>query len=231
MECKRMLKLLNAYVDDMISWQEAAVVDEHVQICSQCANELHQLKSLRQLMRSIKRQEPPLDLALRTKIRASKQDFHLVFERVFAKVENFLRPIAIPAFSGVALTVVFFIILLSTLFTGANLNASDKDIPLALFTEPRARSLYMSQFIQLGNLISLGEPITVETYVGTDGRTIDYKVLSGPRDRATIRSLDEFLFFEVSFDPATSFGRPTHGKIVLSLVFFPTSNNHIDVMG
>jgi hypothetical protein len=26
MECNRMLKLLNAYVDDMISWQEAAVV-------------------------------------------------------------------------------------------------------------------------------------------------------------------------------------------------------------
>jgi hypothetical protein len=25
-----------------------------------------------------------------------------------------------------------------------------------LFTEPEARSLYMSQFIQLGNLISLG---------------------------------------------------------------------------
>ena len=74
MECNRMLKLLNAYVDDMISWQEAAVVDEHVRTCSQCANELHQLKSLRQLMRSIERQEPPLDLALRTKIRASKQD-------------------------------------------------------------------------------------------------------------------------------------------------------------
>jgi len=231
MECKRTFKLLNAYVDDMISWQESALVDEHVQVCSQCANELHQLKSLRQLMRSIKRQEPPQDLALRTQIRASKQDLHLVFERAFAKVEDFLRPIAIPAFSGVALTVVFFIILLSTLFTGANLNASDRDIPLGLFTEPRARSLYMSQFLQLGNLVSVREPITVETYVGTDGRIIDYKILSGPRDRATVRSLDEFFFFEVSFDPATSFGRPTHGKIVLSLVFFPTSNNEIDVMG
>jgi Putative zinc-finger len=231
MECKQTLKLLNSYVDDMLSWEEVVSVDEHLHICSQCSYELHQLKTLRQLMRSMRRQQPPTDLALRTQIRASKQDIRLVFARAFAKVEDFLRPIAIPAFSGVALTVVFFIILLSTLFTGANLSASDRDIPLGLVTEPRARSLYMSQFVQLGNLVSLREPITVETYVGTDGRIIDYKILSGPRDRATVRSLDEFFFFEVSFDPATSFGRPTHGKIVLSLVFFPTSNNEIDVMG
>jgi putative zinc finger protein len=231
MECKQTLKLLNSYVDDMLSWEEVASVDEHLHICSQCSHELHQLKTLRQLMRSMRRQQPPTDLALRTQIRASKQDIRLVLERAFAKVEDFLRPIAIPAFSGVALTVVFFIILLSTLFTGANLSASDRDIPLGLITEPRARSLYMSQFVQLGNLVSLREPITVETYVGTDGRIIDYKILSGPRDRATVRSLDEFFFFEVSFDPATSFGRPTHGKIVLSLLFFPTSNNEIDVMG
>jgi len=231
MECNQALKLLNSYVDDMLSWQEVASVDEHLHLCSQCSYELHQLKTLRQLMRSMRRQEPPTDLALRTQIRASKQDIRLVFERVFAKVEDFLRPIAIPAFSGVALTAVFFMILLSTLFTGTNLSASDRDIPLGLFTEPRARSLYMSQFVQLGNLVSLREPITVETYVGTDGRIIDYKILSGPRDRATVRSLNEFFFFEVSFDPATSFGRPTHGKIVLSLVFFPTSNNEIDVMG
>jgi Putative zinc-finger len=231
MECKQTLKLLNSYVDDMLSWEEVASVDEHLHICSQCSYELHQLKTLRQLMRSMRRQQPPTDLALRTQIRASKQDIRLVLERAFAKVEDFLRPIAIPAFSGVALTVVFFIILLSTLFTGANLSASDRDIPLGLITEPRARSLYMSQFVQLGNLVSLREPITVETYVGTDGRIIDYKILSGPRDRATVRSLNEFFFFEVSFDPATSFGRPTHGKIVLSLVFFPTSNNEIDVMG
>jgi hypothetical protein len=231
MECKQTLKLLNSYVDDMLSWEEVVSVDEHLHICSQCSYELHQLKTLRQLMRSMRRQQPPTDLALRTQIRASKQDIRLVLERAFAKVEDFLRPIAIPAFSGVALTVVFFIILLSTLFTGANLSASDRDIPLGLITEPRARSLYMSQFVQLGNLVSLREPITVETYVGTDGRIIDYKILSGPRDRATVRSLDEFFFFEVSFDPATSFGRPTHGKIVLSLLFFPTSNNEIDVMG
>ncbi len=231
MECKPTLQLLNAYVDDVISWQESAMVDEHLRVCSQCSYELHQLKSLRQLMRSMQRLELPEDLALRMKIRASKQDVGPAFERAIARLENFLRPIVIPAFSGVALTVVFFVILLSTLFTGANLNASDKDIPLTLFTEPRARSLYMSQFVQLRDLVSVREPITVETYVGSDGRIIDYKILSGPRDRATIRSLNEFFFFEVSFDPATSFGRPTHGKIVLSLVFFPTSNNEIDVMG
>ena len=231
MECKETLKLLNAYVDELLSWKENEAVDRHLKACSDCDCEYHQLKSLKQLMSSVQRREPPQDLALRMKIKASKRNGNVMLQRASSKLQDFLRAIAIPAFSGVALTFLFFVVLLSTFFTGANLNASDKDIPLTLVTEPRVRSLYMSQFVQLQDFVSVREPITVETYVGIDGRIISYKILNGPQDRATIRSLDQFFFFEVSFDPATSFGRPISGKIVLSLMFFPTTNNKIDVIG
>jgi hypothetical protein len=60
--------------------------------------------------------------------------------------------------------------------------------------------------------------------VDSSGRVVEYNILDGPRDRETIRSLDQFFFFELPFDPATSFGRPTNGRIVLSF-------NKIDVMG
>ncbi len=229
MECKETLGLLNAYVDEFLCWKEMAIVEQHLQVCSDCDYEYHQLKSLKQLMGSVQRREPPQNLVLRMKIEASKRNRNLMLQRAFSKVKDFLRVTAFPAFSGVALTFLCFVILLSTFFTGTNLNASDKDIPLTLITEPRARSLYMSQFVQLEDFVSVREPIIVETYVGIDGRIRSYKILNGPQDRAAIRSLDQF--FEVSFDPATSFGRPISGKIVLSLVFFPTTNNKIDVVG
>jgi hypothetical protein len=231
MECRKVFKLLHAYLDDSLSWQEADFVDQHLKVCSECADEHHELEALRQVLSSLKRWEPPQDLGLKMKIEASKQDYALALEKVFSKLEDFLRPIAIPAFSGVALTFLFFLVLLSTFLPGANLNASDKDIPLSLFTEPKAKSLYRSQFVQLENFKSVQEPITVEADVGNNGRVVDYKILNGPQDRATVRSLNQFFFFEAYIDPATLFGRPISGKIILTLSFYPTSDNKIDVIG
>ena len=45
MECKETLKLLNAYVDELLSWKENEVVDQHLKACSDCDCEYHQLKS------------------------------------------------------------------------------------------------------------------------------------------------------------------------------------------
>jgi putative zinc finger protein len=231
MDCGKALKLLHGYLDDSLSWQEADSVDQHLQVCSHCAREHHELEALRQVLSSIKRWEPPQDLGLKMKIEASKQDYSLALEKLFSKLEDFLRPIAIPAFSGVALTFLFFLVLLSTFLPGANLSASDKDIPLSLFTEPKAKSLYRSQFVQLENFKSAQEPITVEADVANNGRVVDYKILNGPKDRATVRSLNQFFFFEAYIDPATLFGRPISGKIILTLSFYPTSDNKIDVVG
>ncbi len=231
MECKRAIRVLSEYLDDCLSWQEAQSLDQHLRACAHCAHEFHQIKAMRQVMRSLKRVEPPQDLGLRMKILASKQNGWLAAEKVISRMDDFLRPIAIPALSGVVLTFFFFVILLSIFFTGVNLNASDKDIPLGLVTEPRPRLIYMSQFVQLENFRSVKEPITVETDVRNDGTVRDYRVLKGPQDPATIRSLNQFLLFEAKIDPATVFGRRTEGKIIFSLSFFPTSNNTIDVQG
>lgn len=231
MECSKVVKLLHEYLDDALSWREAEALDQHLVECGCCAQELHQLRSLRQLMRSLSRKEPPRDLDLRVKILASKQAGGFLPARTLAKLNDFVRPIAIPAVSGVVLTFVFFVPLLSIFFTGANLNASDRDIPSGIFTDPRPKLVYNSQFVKLANFRSVKEPIELEVEVAQDGTVRHYRILSGPSDAATVKSLDEFLYFEVKIDPATLFGRPTEGKIVLSLSFFPTSNEKIDVLG
>jgi len=68
------------------------------------------------------------------------------------------------------------------------------------------------------------KPFTVETRVGVDGRVINYKLIDGPQDQETVRKIDQFLFFQVIFDPATVFGRPTTGTFIWSF-------NKIDVVG
>jgi hypothetical protein len=231
MECRRAIKLLHEYVDDSLGWGEAEKIDQHLRVCPHCAQELHQLTSLHRLVRSLSRRKPPRDLDLRMKILASKQSTGIFPVKAFARLRDFVRPIAIPAVSGVALTFLFFVPLLSIFFTGANLNASDKDIPSGIFTEPRPQRVYLSQFVQLDNFRSVKEPIELEVEVSQDGTVRDYSILKGPNDPATVKSLNEFLYFEVKIPPATLFGRPTEGKIVLSLIFFPTANEKIDVIG
>jgi hypothetical protein len=232
MDCKNSSHLLNAYLDDALSWQEAGRVEEHLRTCPHCAGEYDQLKSLKRLMRSLRRLEPPEYLVLQMKIEASKlENRPFILQRIFSRIDRVLRPIAIPAFSGVVLTFLCFVVLWSTFLPGAGLSVSERDVPLNLFTEPRASSLYMSQFVQLEKLRSVEEPIMVETHVNNDGRVVDYQILSGPRDQATVRSLNQFLFFEVYINPATMFGRPVASKLTLSLSWYLIANNHIDVMG
>jgi hypothetical protein len=183
------------------------------------------------MMRSLRRREAPEELDLRLKILASKATGAWIPAGAINRLRDSLQPFAIPAVSGVVLTCVFFIPLLSIFFTGANLNASDADIPSGLFTEPRPQLLYPSQIVQWENFQKVKEPITLEAEVRQDGTVRNYTVLKGPSDPATLRSLDQFLYFEVRIDPATLFGRPTPGKVVLSLSFYPTINEKIDVIG
>ncbi len=231
MDCKNALKLLNEYIDDSLGWQESEKIDRHLSLCGPCAGELQQFKSLRQLMRSLPRMEPPRDLDLRMKIEASK--LALPFEpwKMFARLDDLLRPIAIPAVSGVVLTCLFFVPLLSFFFAGMNLNASGRDIPSGIFTEPRPQLLYNSQFVQFENFRMVKEPITLEAEVAQNGMVVDYTILTGPSDPATVKGLNQFLFFEAKIGPATLFGRPTQGRVILSLSFYPTLSEKIDVVG
>jgi hypothetical protein len=232
MECKKVLRQLDEYIDDGLGWQEVEFIDQHIRSCSSCSDELKQLQSFRRLMKSLARLEPPQNLSLQMRIRASKQQwFKALPQKLYVQLKDSVEPIAIPAVSGVVLTFLFFVPLLGIFFTGVNLKASDKDIPSGLFTEPRPQTVYLSQFVKLENFHSVREAITLEVDVAQDGSVRHYSILKGPSDVATVRSLDQFLYFEVKIDPATLFGRPTEGRVVLSLSFFPTSNEKIDVLG
>jgi hypothetical protein len=58
-------------------------------------------------------------------------------------------------------------------------------------------------------------PIVIEALVDTHGRVYDYTVLEGPRDPAVLVRVEDNLLASV-FKPATVFGVPVRGHVVLT---------------
>ena len=75
----------------------------------------------------------------------------------------------------------------------------------------------------LSNSIS-SDSLVLEAYIDANGRVQDYRVLSSPDDTDAVdQQLKNMLIFTI-FRPATSFGRPTSGRVVLSF-------SHVNVKG
>ena len=231
MTCRMTLRAIQSYLDDGLFGRQRLEMDRHLEDCASCRRALDEFRALQQMMRKLDRQPSPPDLELRIRVAASIHGERMSLKQLVDKLGNLMNPLAVPAFSGVFLTCLTFIVLLSTLFSGASLGSGDADSALGLFTEPRARSLTMMPVVFGADLPFVTHPVTVKTLVGEDGRVIDYTVLSGPRDERSLEFLDRFLYFGVNMDPATFLGRPTLGTFVMTLSFYPTTQDRIDVPG
>lgn len=231
MTCRMTLRAIQSYLDDGLFGRQRFEMDRHLEDCASCRRALDEFRALRQVMGTLDRQPPPPDLELRIRVAASIHGERMSLKQRLNRLGNLMNPLAVPAFSGVFLTCLTFFVLLSTLFSGASLGSGDPDSALGLFTEPRARSLTMMPVVFGADLPFVTQPVTVKTLVGEDGRVIDYTVLSGPRDERSLAFLDRFLYFGVNMDPATFLGRPTVGTFVMTLSFYPTTQDRIDVRG
>ncbi len=231
MTCKAALRAIQDYLHDGLPGHETIEMDRHLADCAPCRRALDEFLALRRMMRNLDRQPPPANLEFRIRVAASIRGEKEPLRLLVKRLGDLTSPLAVPAFSGVFLTCLTFIVLLSTLFSGASLGSGDPDSALGLFTEPRARSLAMMPVVFGADLPFVTQPVTVKTLVGEDGRVIDYTVLSGPRDERSLQFLDRFLYFGVNIDPATFLGRPTVGTFVMTLSFYPTTQDRIDVRG
>ena len=231
MTCRMVLRAIQSCLDDGLFGRQRFEMDRHLEDCASCRQALDEFRALQQMMRKLDRQPPPPDLELRIRVAASIHGERISLRQLVNKLGDLMNPLAVPAFSGVFLTCLTFIVLLSTLFSGASLGSADPDSALGLFTEPRARSLTMMPVVFGADLPFVTQSVTVKTLVGQDGRVIDYTVLSGPRDERSLEFLDRFLYFGVNMDPATFLGRPTLGTFVMTLSFYPTTQDRIDVPG
>lgn len=193
----------------------AGTLQKHMETCSACRRDFKELSEVRHLMRRLPRYSVPREVATTIRVEGSRRSSFTFSDRFWMVVENSLKPIAIPAAAGLILAILFFAVMLNTLWMTPALANPGDDVQLSVRTAPRTRSYNYLPIATDGSSTLPDEPILVETRIDPQGRVYDFKVLSGPDTPPVIQSLEKVLYFTV-FDPATSFGRPTDGKAILS---------------
>ena len=214
MNCTEARIELSGYLDQALNWEQSGRLDRHLEACSQCQVHAEQLGELRQLVRRTARVEPPADLELRVRLRIAREAqpamgfLSALFGRLSVHLSNFLRPVAIPALSGVFSAMLIFGGFVYQFAMPLNLTNITNDVPLALQTPPRLRA------VPPINFITSPDGVLVQTEVDYQGRITSFQVLDGGGDEEQLRELRNVLVL-TQFAPATRFGVPTASRTVI----------------
>ena len=226
LNCSAAEKLMSPFIDSMVTPQEAERLEGHVRHCDPCTRQLQSFISMRSLMARIETPALPEDMVLETRVRLSQERNRNLLVRLENHLNYLLKPMVVPVVLGVSLTMLFFGVLLGSLASNSTVLAQDR-----LAEEP-VFGLYKPVHTADPNWVGfaknarkdLDEPLTIETYVGNEGRVLDYQVLcpatsthSHCSESDVPPSIQQVLSL-ARFDPATRFGRPVGSRIILSFV-------------
>ncbi len=210
MRCSKAKSLLTLYVDGRLQGSEYHPFRRHLNDCESCSSEFAAQSATARMLNSIGQRSAPPDLQLKLKLAISREVAKRR-ERTFAafkiRLENALNAFMVPATAGLVSAVIIFGLLIGFFAVPTR----DNDVPTMLYTPPQ---LADSQFGLSPTINS--ESVVVEAYVDANGRVQDYRVLSAPDNKPIEDAgLKNMMIFTV-FRPATSFGRPTSGRAVLT---------------
>lgn len=213
MKCTDARSLFSSFLDGAIPGGRMREVSRHLDDCKRCKSEFLVLSQTQRLVARVGRKQPPADLALKLRVMISREVANTrrnYWEGVRVRFENTFNAFMVPATAGAVSAIIIFGLLIGMLMPG-RLSAAN-DVPTNLYTPPE---LAFSPFgIEAGWVNA--DSLVVEAYVDSHGRVQDYKILSAPENASEIMpELNNMMIFTV-FRPATSFGKPTSGRTVLS---------------
>lgn len=205
--CTEIRSLFSSYLDDGCELVQIKSIRFHLDQCAACRLELDRLQTMQSDLRALPRRRMSSEQSLRLRVLLSRHLHNDWLGRLRVRLDNSLRPLFVPALGGVFAAVVLFGLLM-----GSNVAppVTHPDVPLALATPPRLREL------PLINFNTDDDQLVFLTHVDAKGRVMSYEVISGQISPELRNNLDRLMYFSV-FDPATTFGLPTDGKVLLSL--------------
>ncbi|HVP64371.1 MAG TPA: zf-HC2 domain-containing protein [candidate division Zixibacteria bacterium] len=210
MKCAEARALFSPCLDRVTTGKQASALNEHLTECVECRVKYKSLEANRQVLASVRPKIAPPDLALRVQIAVSRElaaSKRNPFEAIGMRLQNAVNAFMVPATAGALTAVVMFGLLIGTLiprqYTGNDVK---------FYTPPQ---LSFAPFgLEAGSLN--GDALVVEASIDAHGRVQDYRVISAPPDaEGAISELKNMLIFS-QFRPATSFGQPVSGTVVLS---------------
>ena len=179
----------------------------HLNHCVSCREELARWQEMQAEVRSLPNRHVPPQLALKLRVRLSQVLHNNLLSRLVVRFENALQPLLLPASAGILTAVICFGMIMGS---GAPVESNTPDVPMQLVTPPRVQALWPLDF-NTGD-----QPLVVVTHIDASGRVTDYQVLSGQRSPELTHRLNRMLCYSL-FRPATMSGKPTNGRMVLSL--------------
>jgi len=195
------------YLEALCEPEDVRSIRYHLEYCAACREELNRAETLQADLQSMPRRRVPPELALQLRVRLSQQLHRHALKRLLVHVENILQPVMLPASGGVLTAIICFgLIMGSQVVPVTNI----PDVPFQVSTPPRV------QVLAPIDLNTGDQPVVVVTRIDAGGRAMGYRVLSGQRSPELMQRLDHLIYFSL-FQPATMFGKPTDGQVVLSL--------------
>ena len=227
MKCSIAKSKIPAYLDNAVSEQERLELGSHLRMCRSCTDASQECARVRDAVRFLPRLQAPRDFAVRLRVMASRErNLRIGFGRTWwesfsLRLNNLLRPLAVPLAGGIAAAVVLFAALVPTLSTPA----AKADIPCVVFTQPTLESMGPIGFTPADAIVDLR--------IDQQGRIVNYSIVeSAGHVDAIHRSIENSLLF-TRFKPARlapnscpDCGVPMSGTFRMVL-----RSSHIEVKG
>ncbi len=217
MKCIQATSLFSPYLDGAVTGKQMHMIRQHLEDCGDCRREYDALQRTQQLLATVGRRKAPADLSLKLRLAISheiRRAQHPYLGALGVRLQNVAEAFMVPATAGLAVAVLIFGMFMG--FSALPLQAGNPDVPLIVYTAPQLQpSAYGTSLTSINE-----DSLVIEAYVGPNGRVQDYRVLSDRREAKDLSPqvksmLIDFMTF-TTFRPATSMGRPTSGRAVLS---------------
>ena len=224
--CANIRKSFSSYLDGAVSGREMQSIASHLESCPACNAEFSQWRAVQETLTSL-RAKAPDDLSLRLRLAISREQAarHSSWRDSLSLAwANTLRPLALQASAGFGCAIALIgtiALLLGVVPPPSAVLANDE--PLAVITAPH----YLYSVVHARPILLDARPTTatmvVDAQINTEGRVFDYTVISapeGPDAQAIREQLADQLLLSV-FKPASVFGVPVKGRLILTFAGVP----------
>ena len=215
--CKSVRSALWDYAAETLDQTDSMMVAAHLRECRECDLHRAEVRSLRTGLNHLPKMSVSPLLSTRLRVIASRERSRQALRRNLAvrmaelrsraklMFDNLLRPIAVPAVGGMLASFFCFGVIVDTLHVRP---VWDNDIPFGVYTDV---------IIDDVSPFSLdGHDVMVQLTVDKDGKVSDFEVPQGAPSPAELRDIGNLVLFG-SFVPATAFGKPVTGKILVTI--------------
>ena len=214
--CNATLELMSPFIDSMVSTAEAESLRSHVDECPSCWRQLQSLISLRNLMAGSESVSIPEDLHLETRVRLSHERAYNRRQRWQTRVDNIVRPFAVPAAFGIVITLLGFGILFGSLNPNRGSEMNDLRDVATVYQQPQTTDSTL-RWLSAVPSGELDQALSLQAELNNDGRIDGLVVLSGDRSPGVDGWLQEMVLLS-KFRPATLWGLPVRSRVIFSFV-------------